>query len=450
MTKQFDLDWNGKRIFAWDGEKYTTYFLPGNLAIVDSTGETPHIVSGPLTAGIIPWGYGHYAYDSLCAAGSSAVETDTNGQMEIHLTLNNTDGSQIFFLLDPQKDYAVVSCLQTGLGNPVISKQYSGYQLVYGNWVPTIILAEQYEAGSKRLLVSDLWQFTRISSDVPDAGGFTVRYERDALIEYRSNITDSTVQYRYSQSVDTDLLLAERLTVASSEGTQPQNCATISLKYSLSRLSKDVTDQQLAQLISEPNKTTSLYAMKEFVQSLGLYCKAVKTDIQTLKNLNGCEVILHIPVDDHFIVLEHIDTVYVWTIDLSSNKFYYRTDIDFFDMDWSGGPVLLISNQPIQLQGNFTELNDGQLNNIIGNAGYSCTRLIQTYSVIYCTDLGGMCGGMYQEYLTRYGCETAPSGSCTGSRMLRYKESPCIEDPDDPFNCDITGEWTCYYMKACA
>jgi len=30
MTEQFDLDWNARRIFAWDGEKYTIYFLPGN------------------------------------------------------------------------------------------------------------------------------------------------------------------------------------------------------------------------------------------------------------------------------------------------------------------------------------------------------------------------------------------------------------------------------------
>jgi len=46
MTGQFDMNWNGRRIFVWDGEKYTTYFLPGNHAIVDSTGQTPHVVNG--------------------------------------------------------------------------------------------------------------------------------------------------------------------------------------------------------------------------------------------------------------------------------------------------------------------------------------------------------------------------------------------------------------------
>jgi hypothetical protein len=451
MTKQFDLDWNARRVFAWDGEKYTAYFLPGNHAIVDATGETPHIVTGPLTAGIIPWGYGHYTYDSLCAAGSSAVETDANGQKEIHLTLNNTDGSQCILFVDPQKDYAVISCLQTGLGNSIISKQYSGYQLVSGSWVPTIILVEQYEAGSKRLLASDLWNFTKISSDVPEASSFNVRYEKDALIEHRSSVTDSLQMYRHSQFVNTDLLLAERLAFIASEGAQPQNCATIALKYAISQLGKEVTDQELAQLVADPNKTTSLYAMKQFVQSKALYCRAVKTDIKTLKSLNGCQVILHIPGKNHFVVLAGIDSEYVWCIDLASDKFFYRTDIDFFGMEWTEGTALLVSNQPIQIEGGFTEVNDGQLNSIVGGAGYTCTRLLQNYNVVFCTQLApGLCVGYYQEYYTRYGCETAPSGSCTGYRMLRYKESPCIEDPYDPFNCNVTGEWTCYYMRACA
>ncbi|MHC4418437.1 MAG: hypothetical protein ACYSU6_07600, partial [Planctomycetota bacterium] len=45
MTEQFDLDSNARRIFAWDGENYTIYFLPTNHAIVDSTDQTPHHVN---------------------------------------------------------------------------------------------------------------------------------------------------------------------------------------------------------------------------------------------------------------------------------------------------------------------------------------------------------------------------------------------------------------------
>jgi len=399
-------------------------------------------------AGFIPWGYGHYSYESLADANSCATEKHVDGQNQIHLTLNNSDGSEMLFVLDTQKDFAVISCLIKGLGNSITSKQYSDYLSVSGNWVPATILIEQYDTGSNRLLASDLWRFTRISGDVPNRESFNIRYQTDALIEYRSDITDKLQMYRHSEFVNTDLLLAERLTFVASEDTQPQNCATISLKYVASQLDKTVTDQELVQLVSEPDKTTTLYAMKNFAESRGFYCRAVRTDIKTLKGLYGCQVILHIPGKNHFVVLAGIDSEYVWCVDLANDKFFYRTDIDFFGMDWTEGTALLVSNHPIQ--GNFTEIGGDQLQSIIGSAGYSCTRLLQTYNVIFCDDLFGMCGGKYQEYLTRYGCEAAESGSCTGSKMLRYRESPCIEDPDDPFNCDITGEWTCYYMKACA
>jgi len=449
MTEQFDLDWNARRIFAWDGEKYTTYFLPGNHAIVDTTGSTPHVVNGPLTAGLIPWGYGYYTYENLSAAESSAVEKYIDGQTQIHLTLNNLDASEMVFVMDPGKDYAVISYSINDF-DTLISKHYGNYQMVSGNWVPTNILIERYDAWTNKLLASDFWNFTKVGGDAPMPWSFNVEYEADALIEYRSYVTDKPAMYRYSHTVDTDLLLVERLVFAASEGIQPQNCATAALKYVASQLGKDVTDRQLAQLVSEPDKTASLYAMKRFVQGLGLYCRAVKLDIQTLKSLDGCEVILHIPNKNHFIVLGDIDDRYVCSIDLANDKFYYRTDVGFFGMDWTEGTALLISNQPIQIQGNFIDIDDGKLQTMIGGSGYSCTNLLQEYDVVYCSYFGGECWGYCEVYLTRYGCEAAESGSCSRSRMLRYAESPCILDPYYPDGCTITGEWTCYYMWACA
>jgi len=450
MTDRFDADWNARRIFAWDGEKYTTYFLPGNYAMVDSTGSTPHVVNGPLTAGLIPWGYGYYAYESLCTAESSAVEKYIDGQTQIHLTLKNSDGSELLFVMDPTRDYALISYLARGL-DVTISRQYGNYQQVSGDWVPATILIERYDAWMDKLLASDFWDFTSISGDTPTMESFSVEYEVDALIEHRNDITDKPAMYRESYTVNTELLLAERLAFAAGEGTQPQNCATAALKYAASQLGKDLTDRQLARLVNAPDKTTSLDAMKDFALSLGLYCRAVKTDIQTLKNLSGCEVVLHIPKKDHFVVLEGIDNAYVWTIDLTNDKFYYRTDLSFFGMDWTEGTALLISDRPIQLQGNFTEIADARLDSIIGAEGYSCTRLLQEYEIIFCSNpFQGACLGYYEGYATRYGCETAESGSCTSSKMIRSWESPCILDPYDPYNCAITGEWTFCYMRACA
>ena len=443
MTEQFDLNWNARRIFAWDGAKYTTYFLPGNHAIVDSTGSTPHVVNGPLTAGLIPWGYGYYTYKNLSTATSSAVEKDVDGQ--VHLTLNLA-GSEMVFVMDPGKDYAVISYSINGL-DTIISKQYGNYQLVSGNWVPSIVSIEQYDAWTNKLLAYDIWNFTGINGEAPMPWSFNVDYEADALIEYRSYVTNKPAMYRYSYIVNTDMLLAERLAFAASEGTQAQNCAMAALKYAASQLGKDVTDRQLTQLVSEPDKTTSLYAMKQFAQGLGLYCRAVKTDIQTLKSLNDCKVILHIPKKNHFVVLGDIDDKYVCSIDLTKNKFYYRTDVGFFGMDWSEGTALLISNTPIT--GKFFDIKDGELRTIIGGSGYSCTNLLQEYDVVYCSYVGGECGDYYELYWERWGCEAAPSGSCSNSRMISSAESPCINDPYYPEGCTITGEWTCYDTRAC-
>ncbi|MGA2916361.1 MAG: cysteine peptidase family C39 domain-containing protein [Sedimentisphaerales bacterium] len=448
MTDQFDLNWNARRIFAWDGEKYTTYFLPGNHAIIDSTGKTPHNVNGPLTAGLIPWGYGYYTYENLSAAESSAVEKQADGQTQIQLTLNNSDGSQMLFVLDPQKNYAVLSCIINKFGNMVNSRQYSNYQQISNNWIPFTVLIEGYKPETNKLLTRDLWDITSIDANIPQSYEFNVSYKADALIEHSVFNKHKPEMYRYSQTTDTTLLLAKRLEYAVNEETQKQNCATAALKYVVSQFGKDITDQQLAELVNEPNQETNLYQIKQFAQSLGLYCRAVKTNIKTLKNLNGCKAILHIPGKKHFVVLETIDDKYVWTIDLASNRFYYRTDIDFFPMDWAEGAALLISNNVIK--GEFTEIDESELSNITGASGYQCNVLRQTYNVIFCDYVGGECGGNCTVFYERWGCGVAESGSCSQTKMVRYEKSPCIEDPYYPFACTVTGEWTVYYMQACA
>jgi len=449
MTEEFNLNWNARRAFAWDGEKFTTYALSANYTIVDSTDSTAHVVNGPLTAGIIPWGYGYYTYERLSGAKFSAEERNIARQTQIHLTLNTSDGSEMLCVLDPERDYAVLSCSINKPDGSVIHQRYDDYRLISGQRVPATISIERYDARSNRLLAYDLWNLTRISDAVPAPYIFNVDYEPDALIEYRSYVTNKPLIYRYSHIADTDLQLAERLAFAASEGTQPQNCATAAVKYTALQLGKAVTDRQLEQLVSRTNKTTSLYAMKQFVRGLGLYCQAIKTDIQTLESSNSCKVILHIPGKNHFVVLDYIDGKYVWVVDLANNKFYYPTDINFFPMDWTEGTALLISDKPIQINGNFAEIDDAQLRNIIGASGYACTKLYQEYDVIFCDYVGGECGGYYQQYYERWGCDYAPSGSCTHSRMLRMIESLCINSPYDFYSCTVTGEWTCYFMRAC-
>ena len=449
MTDEFKQNWNRRRAYAWDGQKYTIYSVSGNQAIVDTTGSMPHPVNGPLTAGFIPWGYGLYTYKNLSAAGSSATELSIDGQTQIHLTLINSDGSEMLFVLDAGRNYAVISHTTEG-ADTIVSRQYGNFQLVSGVQVPTTILTEQHDAATNRLLASDYWDITSISTTTPSLANFSVDYEPDALIQYRSDVTAKPALYRCSYTVDTDKLLTERLDYAASEGMLAQNCATAALKYAASQFGRNLSDQQLARLIDGSINMTSLFAMKSLAQSSGLYCKAVKTDIQTLKNLSGCQVILHLPKKNHFVVLEGIDDAYAWSIDLSKDKFYYRTDLNFFDMDWTEGTALVISDRPIRLQGAASEITDGLLGGFVGGSGYSCTSLLQSYDVVYCDNpIVGMCGGYYEVYFTRYGCEASESGSCTSEMMARSAEDYCLVDGYNPFSCTVLGSWDFHYMRAC-
>ncbi|UCF42241.1 MAG: hypothetical protein JSV99_06405, partial [Planctomycetota bacterium] len=378
---------------------------------------------------------------------SSAVEKIVDGLTQIHLTIINSDGSESLFVLDVQKDYAVLSCSMTRPDSSIISKQYSDYQSVADKWVPATILIERREPGSNRLLARDLWDITSINGDVPTADTFVVNCTDDTLIEYFSYMADGPQLYRHSDIVDTDLLLAERLAFLAAQDLQPQNCATVAAKYIASKLGRAVTDEQLAELVNDPNADTSLYQIKQLMQSLGLYCRAIRADVKTLRQLNGCEAILHIPGDHHFVAFERIDNEYVWIVDLADNKFYYRTDINFFGMDWTEGTALLISDQPIQ--GQFTDINDDQLGEITGaQEFYKCNQWLQHPGHLNCDRIGGECGGNYYEFYSRWGCGTAPNGSCSTSLMDRYTKCPCIDDP--PGGCTvIADECTTYYMRAC-
>jgi hypothetical protein len=446
MTQQFDLETNKRRIFAWDGEKYTTYFLPGNNATVNAGENTLHPVNGPLTAGIVPWGYGRYTYGNLCAVESSGVESTASGETQLALTLKETDGSESHFTLDSAKNYALKNCLIEKPDGMTISRQYSDYTLIADSWVPKTIRIEQFEAGTGRLMARDQWDLTNIDSTVPQAGDFDVIYEPDAVVEYFGIDSTKSVIYRQSNAADTGRLLAKRLEIVKSDGANTQNCATITTGYVASEFGVTISDKDLASLVNQTTGTANMNDMKYFLQGFGFYCRAVKTDINTLKKLNGCKAILHFPGKNHFVVMDHVDDRYVWTIDLSSGKFYDRTDVSFFDMDWPNGTALLVSKQPIQ--GDFNEIGSDRLTDIIGS-GYSCTHLIQQYNVIFCEQVAGLCGGKYYEYYTRYACEAAESGSCSSTRLVRFKSSPCINDPEYPDYCTVTGVWTSYYIMAC-
>lgn len=435
------------------------YFRPGNHAIVtESPSDIPVTVNGPLTAGIVPWGYSMYTYEGLSAAESSAFELQVDGQKQLHLTLKKTSTPQMVFVLDPTKDYAVLSCSINDAGRSSISKTYENYELISGRWIPTTIIIERYDESkqSYELLSYDCWDFTSIHVSSPHPASFRVTYETDALVEFYSSIMEKPLSYRYYDEVDTDSLLQGRRAIVLAGDTHTQNCATVAMKYVAEQLSKDVTDKELAGLVSEPNEDTSLYELQQFARGLGFHCLSVKTDIQKLKNLKDCQVILHLPGANHYVVLEYIDDEYVWVIDLDSNKFYYRTKLDIFGLDWSEGTALLLSNEPLDLEGAFAKISGEELHKIMGLAGtdfgnYSCTDLIQEYDIVFCPEpIGGLCGGRYRKFYNRWACEPNDvPGSCFGTGIVGNESSPCINHPDYPWDCTITGEWFSQCIRAC-
>jgi ABC-type bacteriocin/lantibiotic exporter with double-glycine peptidase domain len=173
-------------------------------------------------------------------------------------------------------------------------------------------------------------------------------------VEFYSPISNKPFWYRYYSEVDTDSLLEKKLENASTEETQSRNCATVAMKHISERLGKSVTDQELASLVSEPNKSTNLYALRQFARGLGLHCRAVKTNIRALKNLKNCQAILHLSRANHYVVFEYIDDKYVWVIDLDSNKFFYRTRLKDFGRNWNTGTALLVSDKPLDADPNIS------------------------------------------------------------------------------------------------
>ncbi len=77
MTDEFNLDWNKRRVFAWDGNKYTTY-SSGGQATEDTVGKLPRTLKGPLTAGLFPWGKGKFKKTDLALAKVLAKELSVN------------------------------------------------------------------------------------------------------------------------------------------------------------------------------------------------------------------------------------------------------------------------------------------------------------------------------------------------------------------------------------
>lgn len=442
FTEEFSLYWNKTRVFTWDGDKYTNYFGPGRHATVEAISSP---VNGPLTAGIVPWGYGNHTLEQLMAAQSTGFEAESDSQLEIHLTVINQDTEETF-VLHPAKDYALKSYSVTTGDARIKEQNYHDYCLVADNWCPGRITMDVYDTTTEpsRLLASDVWHYNAVVDEPLQTQSFQVDVDYDTFIE-DFRFGNPPLQYRYAPpdgpnfvGVDPDKLLQNRLEIAFANRWAAQNCATAALTYVCGEFGDDPSWQELAKLVHGQARSTSLLEMRDFARRRGLNGVVVTTDLGTLAELANCRAILHLPHIEHFVVVGSVDEKRVGLIDLWRNNFYYRTGIDRFNKVWNG-TALLLSNKPIRTTAKCVEIDDGSLGAIMGAAGcQSCTNQCQQSFTSPCVDPGGMCTGVERRYYNRVCCE-AGSGTCHSNTLPRYKQSLCVPTGMD---CGPDGDWT--------
>ena len=445
LTEDWRMEWNGHRILAWDGQTYTTYDVAMNHVIAEPAVGTPAFIGGPFTAGMLPWGEGVLAEKSLAKADVSAVSVSRDGTTQTEMEIVAQDGSLARLTLDPSKDNAVTLATLSGRNGTIMQNRYfSGYEKAGDNWVPTAMLIEVRDAFTDRLISYDKWDFVLVDDSVPAPEAFTVDYNVDTRVQYQSPLASAV--YNYSNQIDTEELLSERLEyVAEKSRQKPRNCATAALKYAASQLGKSVSDEALSALVGADGQT-SLYNLKQTAQALGLYCRTVATNTEALRELTDCVAILYLPGQKHFVVLDRIDDRYVWLVDLASTKMYYRVDASLFPSDWAQGVALLISNRSIG--STFRNLSDTTAKSVLGAAeGWSCSYLLQEADTVDCVRIP-VCTGVYRHYWHVIACESAPSGSCEDIYGIRLEMELCDEDASTP-DCNAPDWRVLYYTWAC-
>jgi hypothetical protein len=441
MVHRFDLNGNRRRVFTWDGQEYTTYSASGNVSLVDGAGRLPHVVTGPLTAGLIPWGYDRFSAEAL---GAAQITATRDGAM-INMTIARDDGASDELTLDPAKAYAVTKATSTK-GGATVTFTCSGYQQVAGTWVPSSVTVERRnDSFNSKLPNSEQWTINSISADAPTPDSFRVSLAANALVEYSSPVARASAVYFQSNTMDTRALLAQRLAFAAAEGSRRQNCATAAVQEVAAELGKSISGDALARLVG-PDGRTSMYDMKRLAESQGLFCQAVQADLATLRTLPGVKAILHVPGKEHFVVLGEMDDHNVWLVDLSNKKFCYRRSVESFLTKGPQATALLLSTRPIPSRSGV--LAETALTRIAGGSGWACDELLQDYATFFCDTYGYTgCEGCVTAYYERWGCTPADSGTCEDRPMVSWVESPCIDDPYQ--NCTITGDWYFGYIYAC-
>lgn len=438
---RFDLFANQTRIMAWNGSEYITYNLPINDAMVNETAR-PYNFEGPAAAGLVPWGQGAFTCEGLCEMQSRAFERTISGRTLTELTLTFSADYERTVLLDPARGLTLETRLDSyGSGNRDFYS-YENYSRVGGYWVPGRILLEKTDAQG-RLKKRDEWLFTTVDTQCPPDADYTPQYRENALVRYPRQ----GLAYRFTKDADIDALLSLRKAVAARPDVY--NCATAAIAYIAERYGVAVSESELSGLINAEGRT-NLADFRGYLTGKGLYAGAFHARLEDLEGLANGVIVLYQPLKRHFIILESATDEAYRVLNLTSASFYRPVDKAVFPMDWSEGVMMYVSTAPPTLSPEIAPLSEEDIFQIDAGAGYACTLHIQDASESPCPEpQEGQCEGEYVIYYNVYGCEAAPSGSCSGTFLISEDHFSCNDDPMIPNNCISAGLLYSYYAYGC-
>jgi hypothetical protein len=420
-----NLATNAQRVLNYDGRLKSEYYQSANLAIEEESLGTPGLPRA-LSAGLIPWGKGFLARESIMDSHPSASIRRIARTEYIVLEFQHEQAS-VSATLDSSKSLAVLDCTITRSDGLVTDYDLSNYVQVNSQWVPMSIYVEQHipDDNQYRLLKSEQWQLDIQESFHPVITDFSPKYDEEALIKYFSPLTNSPLHYRYRSQINTDELLTQRLFALTD--IRPKNCATAAIEYIAQKL--DVPLTEFPATIVDYSGMTSLYDMEKFLARQGLFTKAVKTTADRLPLYKDYFVIVHLPDISHYVIVESVDSEKVWTLDLSSNDFYMSHTKDYFQVNWTDGIALLVSSQAIT-ESAEPDLDPVQTQVILGGGGFQCLPE-QVFERTYCSQTpGGTCVGYEEVYFAYSTCKPASFGQCEDSlTVLSYHLSYCDNTP---------------------
>jgi len=452
-----DPSLNRQQIFCWDGKQLIRYYPKAEYAMISAAGLESEDLLGPLSAGVIPWGYGDWQIQKLLSRKIAASEVIQNGQTLIRLEIINPSISPTLhtnLLLDPSKDYAVLSFVMENEA-ATIESVYSDYLQSAGRWIPRKIRMESSlkTAQGRELISYEDWEFTDISAQKPSPERFRIPLQNGTLVEMHPGGDGKSFLYYASDRADIGGLLEEKLSLQSSSKEDRQNCAAAAIMLMAKRFSHPPAKDKAAALSSGVSGQTSLNEVKQTLEESGLYCLAVQTNLDQLRRLTGCAVIAHLPKLGHYVIVDRVEEESAWTIDLTSRKFYWKWKRADFEADWKEGTALLVSDSPSRLPSGLQTLAPARLNEIYGGEyeTYSCSEKIQKERFIPCPEPRGgfLCGGACYLFQERYGCvEDEFGGVCIGVPMCGYLYTLCKNHPEIMGACTSSG-WRINLIRAC-